>query len=66
MNQQTQRASIRAATPEHPWYVVQVQELKHNTLRGDTYWVTRLVRQYRLRAHAEALALRYGWDGTFH
>ena len=53
------RATITPASKEHPMHTVMVQELKHNTLRGDTYWVTREVREYRLRADAEKYAARF-------
>jgi len=53
------KATITPATKEHPKYTVMVQELKYNTLRGDTYWVTREVREYRLRSDAEAFAARF-------
>lgn len=53
------KATITPATKEYPKYRVMVHELKHNTLRGDTYWVTREVREYRLRSDAEAFAARF-------
>ena len=53
--------SIRAATKEYPKYVVIVRVLKFDNIRQDTSWVTKEVREYRLRADAEKFARRYGW-----
>lgn len=52
-------AEIRPATKEYPKFVVMVKEFKHNTLRGDSYWVVRDVREYRLRSDAENYASRF-------
>lgn len=53
------KAEIRPATKAYPKYVVLVKEFKANTLRGDSYWVVREVREYRLRSDAEAFAARF-------
>ena len=33
-------------------YYVTIQEYKHNTLRGDDYWVTRQVKAFRRQSDA--------------
>lgn len=50
---------IRAATKEYPKYVVLVKVLKFDTIRQEEYWVTKEVREYRLRADAEKFAARF-------
>ncbi len=54
---------IRPATKEYPKHVVIVRELKFDTIRQETYWVTKEVREYRLRSDAETYARRFGWNG---
>lgn len=53
------RAEIRAATAAHPKFTVLVKEFKFDTIRQDSYWVTREVREYRLRSDAEKFAARF-------
>jgi hypothetical protein len=40
-------------------WTVQVMEFKHNTLRGDSYWVTEGFRQFKREADARRFAARY-------
>lgn len=55
------KVEIRPATKEYPKHVVLVKELKFDTIRQDNYWVTKEVREYRLRSDAEKYAERFGW-----
>ena len=57
------KAEIRPATKEFPKFLVFVKELKFDTIRQQTHWVTKEVRNYRLRSDAETFAKRYGWVG---
>lgn len=53
------KAEIRPATAAYPKHVVVVKEFKLDTIRQESYWVTREVREYRLRSDAEKFAARY-------
>ena len=53
---------IIAATPEYPKFVVMVRELKFDTIRQSEGYVTKQVREYRLRRDAEQFASRFGWQ----
>ena len=53
------QVDIRPATKEYPKYVVVVRVLKFDTIRQEEYWVTRQVREFRLRADAEKFAARF-------
>ncbi len=53
------KAMIRSATKEYPKFVVLVKEFKFDTIRQESYWVTKEVREYRLRSDAEAFAARF-------
>lgn len=55
------RVSIRAATKEDPRYTVSIAEYKFDNIRQESYWVTVLIKSYRLRSDAETFAKRYGW-----
>jgi len=57
------KVDIRPATKEYPKFIVLIRELKFDTIRQETYWVTNTVREYRLRSDAEAYARRFGWEG---
>ena len=57
------KVEIRPATKEFPKFIVMVKELKFDTIRQDSYWVTKEVREYRLRCDAETFAKRFGWKG---
>ena len=53
------RVEIKPATKEYPKYVVMVRVLKFDTIRQEEYWVTKQVREFRLRADAEIFAARF-------
>lgn len=53
------QVDVRPATKEHPKHVVVVRVLKFDTIRQEEYWVTRQVREFRLRADAEKFAARF-------
>ena len=53
------QVDIRPATKEYPKHVVVVRVLKFDTIRQEEYWVTRQVREFRLRADAEKFAARF-------
>jgi hypothetical protein len=53
------QAELRLATPPFTKHMVIVREYKFDSIRQESYWVTREVRQYRLRSDAEAYASRY-------
>lgn len=55
------RVDVRPATKEYPKYIVMIKELKFDTIRQEEYWVTKEMREYRLRADAEKFAKRFGW-----
>ena len=52
-------AELRLATPQFPKHMVILREWKFDSIRQESYWVTRQVRMYRLRADAEAYAARF-------
>jgi hypothetical protein len=52
---------IRPATVAYPKFVVVVRELKFDTIRQSEGYVTKVVREYRLRRDAEKFAQRFGW-----
>lgn len=60
------KAEIRSATKEYPKYVVMVKEFKFDSIRQDSYWVTKETREYRLRADAEAFAARFNTPVADH
>lgn len=43
-------------------YVVIVKELKFDSIRQETYWVTVKAKEYRTLKHAKAFASRFGVD----
>ncbi len=53
------KVDIRPATKEYPKYVVMVREFKFDSIRQESYWVTKEVREYRLRRDAEKFAARF-------
>lgn len=53
------KAIITPATKEYPKHVVMVKEFKFDNIRQESYWVTKEVREYRLRSDAEAFAARF-------
>ena len=53
------RATINEATRAYPFFTVIVHELKFDSIRQETYWVSVLARKYRNRKAAEAYAARY-------
>lgn len=53
------KVDIRPATKEYPKYIVMVREFKFDTIRQESYWVTKEVREYRLRRDAEKFAARF-------
>lgn len=53
------KVDIRPATKEYPKFVVLVHVLKFDTIRQEEYWVTKQVREYRLKADAEKFAARF-------
>ena len=53
------KVDIRPATVEYPKYVVMVREFKFDSIRQESYWVTKEVREYRLRRDAEKFAARF-------
>ena len=53
------KVTIKPATKEYPKYTVQIQVLKFDTIRQEEYWVTKQVREFRLRADAERFAARF-------
>jgi hypothetical protein len=53
------KVEIRPATKEYPKFTVLVHEFKFDTIRQESYWVTKQVKTYRLRSDAEAFAARY-------
>ena len=59
----TIRVEIRAATAAYPKFVVLVHEFKFDTIRQESYWTCKTVKEYRLRKDAEAFARRFGWIG---
>lgn len=50
---------IRSATKEYPKHVVMVKEFKFDSIRQESYWVLKEMREYRLRSDAEAFAARF-------
>jgi hypothetical protein len=52
-------ATITPATPAYPKHRVTVREFKFDSIRQESYWVTREVKEYRLRSDAEAYAARF-------
>jgi hypothetical protein len=42
---------------------VHVRVFKANTLRGDSYWNTEVLRTFGKKADAERYASRFGWGG---
>lgn len=54
------QVEIRPASKSYPKYVVVVREFKFDTIRQESYWVTKAVKEYRLRSDAEAFASRFG------
>lgn len=54
------KVELRLASKTFPKHQVFVREFKFDTIRQESYWVTKEFRQYRLRADAEAFALRFG------
>jgi hypothetical protein len=54
------RVELRLASKTFPKHQVFVREFKFDTIRQESYWVTKEFRQYRLRADAEAFASRFG------
>ena len=56
------KVEVRAATKEYPKYVVMVKEFKFDSIRQDSYWVVREVKEYRLRADAEKFAARFNTE----
>lgn len=40
-------------------FIVQVDEFKENTLRGDAYWVTKVFKQYKKEKDAIKFASRF-------
>ena len=55
----TIQAFTRNATAEYPKYVVIVREFKFDNIRQESYWMTKEVREYRLRVDAEKFAARF-------
>lgn len=55
----TVQVEIRPATAAYPKHVVMVKEFKFDSIRQESYWVTREVREYRLRSDAEVFAARF-------
>ena len=53
------KVDIRPATKEYPKYIVMVREFKFDTIRQESQWVTKEVREYRLRRDAEKFAARF-------
>lgn len=53
------KVTIKPATKEYPKYQVQIQVFKFDTIRQESYWVTKEVREFRLRADAEKFANRF-------
>jgi hypothetical protein len=53
------KVDIRPATKEYPKYVVIVHEYKFDSIRQDSFWVTKEVREYRLFKDAKAFADRF-------
>lgn len=53
------RVEIIPASKEYPKFRVQVRVLKFDTIRQEEYWVTKEVREYRLRSDAEKFAARF-------
>lgn len=58
------KAEIRPATAAYPKFVVIVKEFKFDSIRQESYWVTRQVKEYRLRRDAEAYAARFNAETT--
>ena len=56
------KARITPATKEYPLFVVTVYEFKFDTIRQESYWVAKEVREYRLRRDAEKFASRFNSD----
>lgn len=54
------KVELRLASKTFPQHQVLVQEFKFDTIRQESYWVTKYFRQYRLRSDAEAYAARFG------
>ena len=52
-------ATITPATPEYQKHTVTVREFKFDSIRQESYWVTKEVRTYRLRSDAETFAARF-------
>lgn len=52
-------AVITPATPAYPKHQVMVREFKFDSIRQESYWVTKEVREYRLRSDAETFASRF-------
>ena len=57
------RVELRPATAQYPKFVVLVHEFKFDTIRQESYWTCKTVKEYRLRKDAETFAKRYGWNG---
>ena len=57
------KAEIRQPSKQYPKYTVVVREFKFDSIRQESYWVTKEVRTYRLRSDAETFAARFGWAG---
>ena len=53
------QATITPATVAYPKHVVTVREFKFDSIRQESYWVTKEVREYRLRSDAETFAARF-------
>lgn len=56
------KADIRPASKAYPFHTVVVMEFKFDTIRQESYWVTKEVRDYRLRSDAEAFAARFNQE----
>ena len=54
------KVEIRPASKSYPKHTVVVHEFKFDTIRQESYWVTKEVRTYRLRSDAETFASRFG------
>lgn len=52
-------AHIYPATKAYPKHVVIVSEFKFDSIRQESYWVTKQLKEYRLRSDAEAFASRF-------
>ena len=50
---------VRIRDGSNGTFIVQVDEFKENTLRGDAYWVTKVFKKYKKKQDAIKFASRF-------